>query len=106
MSTGLECEFIEWEAGWWYYVLQDSDCPRGAWDWREYATATGPFLTYEAAREHLSENHANPGGHSVYALTDVVDAVQGMKESASLTRLIGEAVSPEPPRFRRGKYPW
>ncbi len=70
MSTGLECDFIEWEPNKWFYALQDWSCPRGAWDWREYATAYGPFTTYEAARKHLRDNHANPGGHSICAYSD------------------------------------
>lgn len=64
MSTGLECEFVETQPDTWYYVLQDGDCPVSAWDWREYATAYGPFTTVEAAQEHLRRNHANPGGWS------------------------------------------
>jgi len=68
MSTGLECEFV-WvnsteENGSWYYVLQDWSCPVEAWDWREYATAYGPFRSEEAANNHLQKNHANPGGYS------------------------------------------
>lgn len=62
MSTGLECEFIQWKPDEWYYVLQDWDCPVGAFDWREYATAYGPFKSEEKADEHLRNNHANPGG--------------------------------------------
>jgi hypothetical protein len=47
----------------WYYKLQE--WPYG--DWPEYDTF-GPFPTFKAAREHLSRNHANPGGWSVDAL--------------------------------------
>ena len=65
MSTGLECEFIRTPENTWYYALQDWDCPAEAWDWRERATAYGPFVTQEAAIEHLDRNHANPGGHQV-----------------------------------------
>ena len=64
MSTGLECDFIEYEPGKWYYILQNGSCPRDAWDWREYATAYGPFGSEDAALGHLSRNHANPGGFS------------------------------------------
>lgn len=65
MSTGLECEIIEEAEGVWWYVLMNWDCPRGAWDWREYADAYGPFKTQDEAVDHLRDNHANPGGYSV-----------------------------------------
>lgn len=65
MSTGYECEIVEVTPGEWFYVLQNWDCPVGAWDWREYATAYGPFKSEEEAIEHLDNNHANPGGYSV-----------------------------------------
>lgn len=65
MSTGLECEIIHYDKGEWYVILQNGDCPVRCWDWREYATAYGPFPTGEKAREHLRDNHANPGGHSM-----------------------------------------
>lgn len=66
MSTGLECMFIEPKPNRWYYVLQDWSCPVGAWDWREYAKAYGPFRSENAANEHLRRHHANPGGSSTY----------------------------------------
>jgi hypothetical protein len=65
MSTGLECRIIEPLPNEWYYVLQNWDCPTNCWDWREFATATGPFLTEEAAKEYLFEHESNPGGYSV-----------------------------------------
>ena len=70
MSTGLECQFIEPTPNSWYYILQDPSCPRCAWDWREYATAHGPFPSREAASENLSRNHANPGGFTVIRNAD------------------------------------
>lgn len=66
MSTGLECRFNEVEPKRWFYVLQDDDCPHYA-DWLDYATATGPFATFEEAQTHLHRHHANPGGYSRYA---------------------------------------
>ncbi|HSE44246.1 MAG TPA: hypothetical protein VLA89_02845 [Gemmatimonadales bacterium] len=66
MSTGFECYFAEVTPGEWFYVLQNWDCPVGAWDWREYATAYGPFTSIEGARTHLRDNHANPGGYSTH----------------------------------------
>ncbi|MEN3238615.1 hypothetical protein PUR29_34815 [Methylobacterium ajmalii] len=86
MSTGLECLFREVAPGQWWYVLQDWSCPRGAWDWREYATAYGPFPNEEAADAHLRANHANPGGCNIspYQEGDVIDDVMArlMKEAA------------------------
>ena len=64
MSTGFECLFVEWNKNEWYYILQNWNCPVGAWDWREYATAYGPFKSEEKADKHLRDNHANPGGSS------------------------------------------
>ena len=66
MSTGLECEYYEGEDGLWYYVLQDGDCPVQCWNWREYATAYGPFRSYAEGSDHLRAHHANPGGHSIF----------------------------------------
>lgn len=63
MSTGLECLLFESQPGSWYYLLQDCDCPVGAWDWREYASCTGPFTSEDGAFAHLRAYHANPGGH-------------------------------------------
>lgn len=60
MSTGADCHFHEVEPGKWDYRLQR--WPYG--EWPEYDTF-GPFPSFEKAREHLSNNHANPGGWSV-----------------------------------------
>lgn len=67
MSTGLSCEFLWLKAagkpdGEWFYILEDWNAPKNAWDWHEYATAYGPFPTEAAANEHLRRHHANPGG--------------------------------------------
>jgi hypothetical protein len=62
MSTGCECAFIEATPGEWFYILEDYDAPKNAWDWREYAEAYGPFPTFDEARTHLRDTHANPGG--------------------------------------------
>lgn len=61
MSTGLNCTFIETK-GEWFYLLEDWDAPKMAWDWREYATAYGPFASDDEAHDHLRRHHANPGG--------------------------------------------
>jgi len=43
----------------------------GAFDWRDDATCYGPFDSYEEANPHLTDNHANPGGHSIEAQWDL-----------------------------------
>jgi hypothetical protein len=65
VSTGFECLIVEVAPGEWYYLLQNGGCPVGAWDWREYADAYGPFPTEEAADQHLGRYQANPGGFDV-----------------------------------------
>ena len=87
MSTGLECDIIERNTGEWYYILQNWDCPAHCWDWREYATAYGPFATEEGAEDHLRRNHANPGGYSVYS-------VSGATKDAVLEGLFDKAIAP------------
>ena len=89
MSTGLECEFLCLQAngkpaGEWFYILQDWSCPVGAWDWHEYATAFGPFDSYEQADAHLRANHANPGGASVS---------QSPEDPASLSRVTADLIA-------------
>lgn len=65
MSTNSECSFIEPKPGEWFYILEHYHAPKNSWDWREHATAYGPFTSNDEAEQHLSENHANPGGWSV-----------------------------------------
>lgn len=88
MSTGLSCDFIEVEPNKWYYLLEHGDAPKNAWDWREYATAYGPFSSQEAADKHLSDNHANPGGYTS------IPYQEGFKPDEVLAKLIAKA---EPP---------
>jgi hypothetical protein len=85
MSTGLNCTFVEVEPAKWYYLLEQGSAPKQTWDWREYADAYGPFETYEAASEHLRDNHANPGGHSTERYTagrEPDEVLKGLIESA------------------------
>ena len=63
MSTNSECQIIEYQPGQWYYVLEDYNAPKNAWDWRENACAYGPFGLADEAMKHLHDNHANPGAH-------------------------------------------
>lgn len=88
MSTGLNCDFYEVEEGKHYYVLENWDAPKMAWDWREYATAYGPFPSDDAASEHLRQNHANPGGRTMCSLI-------GQEPDDVLKRLFAEARKPE-----------
>lgn len=64
MSTGYNCRFVRTTNDEWFYALQDWDCPVGAFDWRDYATAYGPFSNEDEAIDHLQANHANPGSWS------------------------------------------
>jgi hypothetical protein len=93
MSTNSECAFIERKPGEWFYILEDYHAPKNAWDWREYATAYGPFPTEEAAQQHLFDNHANPGGASITPYQD------GYVEDDVAKRLFDEA--PKHTRRRR-----
>lgn len=92
MSTGLECNFVEYRPGVWYYILEQGDAPRNSWDWRDFADCYGPFASYEQASKHLSANHANPGGYTVleYELEN-----QERAPDAVLEKLIKEAISPQ-----------
>ncbi len=75
MSTGLSCIIQQVSRNAWFYILEDWDAPKQAWDWREYASAFGPFVTQQAAEEHLERFQSNPGGHHVKALPAGVDSL-------------------------------
>jgi hypothetical protein len=70
MSTGLECALIEITRGKWYYILENGWEREEGENWLEHATAYGPFASEEAADEHLTENHSNPGGVWTNALPE------------------------------------
>jgi hypothetical protein len=91
MSTGLYCQFLEVKRDQWYYLLEDGSAPKNAWDWREYATAYGPFPSEDAAIEHLHDNHANPGGWFTEKLPDGQDQAE-LDDTAK--KLIANAQSP------------
>lgn len=97
MSTGFECEYVEYQPGEWYWVLQDWDCPKGAWNWREYATVTGPFTTEDEARKHLLANNANPGGSWTIPYAELASH----DGAESYAKLIAEAEAPKPVRYER-----
>jgi hypothetical protein len=89
MSTGLECNFIEIKPNQWYYLLENWGSPKGGWDWREYATAYGPFTDEGSADQHLRDHHANPGGSSTSAYDENYTPDKVMQ------RLIAEAIDPQ-----------
>lgn len=62
-STGADCYFYEESKGKWFYKLQQY--PYGQTP--DYDTF-GPFGTFKQAYDHLSDNHANPGGFNINAL--------------------------------------
>jgi hypothetical protein len=72
VSTGLACAFVEFQPQRWYYLLEEDDAPACSWDWREHAEAFGPFATQDAAVQHLSDNHPNPGGWSTEPYSDTL----------------------------------
>jgi hypothetical protein len=84
MSTGCNCIVVEEKPGRWFYVLEDRDAPKCAWDWREHATAYGPFKTLEAADKHLSDHHANPGSSTVVRSSE-------FKRDSVMDKLLQEA---------------
>ena len=72
MSQNRELEFIEAEPGRWFYVLEDSSAPKDSWDWHDYATAYGPFTSYEKAREHQYDlSRISTPGSTVHEYKDV-----------------------------------
>lgn len=102
MSTGNECLFIQVAASKWYYVLEHYNAPKNSWDWREHASAYGPFATEDAAHTHLHDNHANPGGSSTCELPDGKTSLD-LDDDPTLKRLIDQA---EPARRHVRRYRW
>lgn len=101
MSTNSECLFIQIKPDQWFYVLEDYNAPKNAWDWREHATAYGPFPTEAAADEHLCDNHANPGGSSTDELPEGITERDLSKDDV-LRKLIEAA--PQLTRRNRGHW--
>lgn len=73
MSTNSQCLILQVQPNQWFYVLEHRDAPKNAWDWREHASAYGPFPSEEAAEKHLFDNHANPGGSQTLYLVPGAD---------------------------------
>ncbi len=88
MSSNLNCEFIEISPKTWYYILEDSDAPKNAWDWFEYASAHGPFITFEKAQDHLHKNNSNPGGYNKYPYE------KEFVPNESMRKLLDNAIKP------------
>ena len=88
MSTNLNCEYVEYRPGEWYYILEWGSAPKDAWDWREFADASGPFGTRDAAAQHLHNYNANPGGANIYPYTEEWEA---FRNNEVVQKLIREA---------------
>ena len=101
MSTNSNCDVIEVNRGTWYYLLEDSNAPKNAWDWREHARAYGPFKGIPETLAHLGENHPNPGGYSVRGLPVGAPDLD-LAKSPVLRTLIENAIAPTPKRGLSG----
>lgn len=44
-----EFVFVERKKGKWFYILENIDAPITAWNWLDYAEASGPFYSLEDA---------------------------------------------------------
>jgi hypothetical protein len=86
-STNSNCVFIEFKPSEWYYILEDYkyDDEGERFNWMDFAKAFGPFKSFEEADQHLTHNHANPGGSSIEKYQE------GRKNDEQLNRLIAEA---------------
>lgn len=98
MSTNNECQFIEIKKGQWYYILERYNAPKNAWDWREHASCYGPFPSLDAAQNHLSNNHANPGSYGISELADG-EAEPDLSKDEVLKDLIENAEAPKASRW-------
>ena len=105
MSTGLNCDIVQKSTNEWFYILEDWDAPKQSWDWREFATAYGPFPDLEQAKKHLRENQTNPGGHNISALPEGVTELD-LTNKDVLRDLFEKAQNPnsEPSRFSYRTY--
>jgi hypothetical protein len=90
MSTNSNCLLLQVRTDQWFYVLEHRHAPQNAWDWREHASAYGPFSSEEEAIQHLRDNHANPGGSSTSALPDGVTELD-LSGDEVLQKLIQDA---------------
>ncbi len=89
MSQNRELEFVEIEAGKWFYLLEDRMAPKDSWDWREFATGYGPFATYEEAQHHQYDlSSISTPGHTVTPLEHftMTPAIAALVKDATLER--------------------
>ncbi|MBY3150893.1 hypothetical protein HFO56_00425 [Rhizobium laguerreae] len=100
MSSGKECTIFENAPNEWFYALESDFGDEDAFDWRSEASAYGPFPTYDAACDHLADNHQNPGGHTMLGYDDFA------RERDQVTdRLVAEAAE-NMKRFERPLNPY
>lgn len=107
MSSGLECEFIGVyglrQSGKtdWFYLLQNYNCPKVCWDWREENPFVGgPFPTEDAANNHLRRNHSNPGGSGTVEMS-----AAAVMKSKVLRELVEKAIKAEIVPLKPGPEP-
>lgn len=74
MSASRECLIFSYQHAW-YYLLEDDNAPRSAWEWREYATPYGPFGSEPLARQHLIAHHPNPGSEERTICADPLEPI-------------------------------
>lgn len=84
MSTNCECMMVEKTPGEWFYILENYNAPKNSWNWIDHAEAYGPFASEDDAAQHLSDNHANPGGWSIMTHDQ-------FRESESMARVLKDA---------------
>lgn len=99
MSTNSECLILQVQPNQWFYVLEHRDAPNNAWDWREHASAYGPFPSEETAEKHLFDNHANPGGSQTQYLAPGVD-----KLDLSDDKVLQDLIEAAPRNTRRSAW--
>lgn len=85
MGQSRELHYIEPEPKRWFYVLEDADAPKDAWDWHDHAKCYGPFETDHEAHDHLfRESGVRTTGATITGHEDY-------RPSLSLERLIARA---------------
>jgi len=89
MSSGLECDIVGLSDGRWFYILERSDTPKNAFDWRaEDPSVGGPFMSADAASKGLMRKHQNPGGYNSYKIT-VEEAIADPDLKRSIEKALG-----------------
>lgn len=95
MSTNSECEIVGLDNGQWFWVLEDYNAPKNAWDWREYASCGGPYSTADRAHADMLRGRANPGGHGKTEMT-VGQAMADKVLRELIEGALGKALVPTP----------